>query len=280
MDKIDLLFETKKYWSDFQINLLMVLIYKVEKQDAAFKTYKLKAKDILIERLSFEELRSETQSFLKKTYEIQIGNKLVQLPIFSSIAFIKGEGMIEVGLHPIFKTYFLELKEEYTLITLKNLLKFKSIFSKNIYLFLKETNEVITIVTIDQLKEYLSLTEAYRDYNTFKKRVILQSQKELHNTDMAFFFEEIKESRKVDSIRFKQTQNTLLSARQKELQGKLIKETKVTAYQARRIVTRFMLQEVYSILYLIKEAEYSGQIKTNIAAYTVSTFNKIILQKK
>ena len=281
MDKINLLFETRKHWSDFQINLLINLIHKVEKDDKAFNSYKLKAKNILIEKLSFEELKLETQSFLNQHYEIEVRGRLTQLPLFLSITFIRGEGVIEVSLHPLFKIYFLELKEKYTLVTLKNILKFKSLFSKKIYLFLKKTNQRCIKITIDELKGQLGLITSYRDYNTFKKRVILQSQKELHNTDMAFFFKEIKNSRKVDSIQFEsiKLQNIVLSIQQKKIQNKLIKETKISDSQAKKIVIKFMPQEIYSILFLIKDAEYSGRIKVSLAGYTVSVFNRIILQK-
>ena len=98
MDKIDLIFETRKHWSDFQINLLVTLIYKVEKQDVVFKSYKIKAKDVLFKKLSFDELKLETQSFLFKIYEVQTSNKLTQLSIFSSLTFIIGEGIIEQEL--------------------------------------------------------------------------------------------------------------------------------------------------------------------------------------
>ena len=281
MNNIDLIFENRKDWSDFQINLLILLIHKVEIQDSVFNLYKLKAKDILVRKLSFEEFKHETKPFLSQIYEIEIENRLIQLPLFLSISFIIGEGIIEINLHNLFKAYFLELKEKYTLVTLKNILKFKSIFSKKLYLYLKNYDQKYTEITIDELKDKLDLSTSYRDYNTFKKRVILQSQKELCNTDMAFFFEEKKKSRKVNSIKFSliELQNIMLSPQQKKIQKKLIKETKITDNQAKRIVVRFIPQEIYSILYLIKSAEYSGQIKTSLAGYTVSVFNKITFQK-
>lgn len=280
MNKIDLLFESRKQWTDFQINLLISLIYKVGKKDPLLKIYKIKAKDILFHKQSLEELKAETKVFISQTYEIKTINKLTQLSIFSSISFIIGEGIIEITLHPLFKTYFLSLKENYTLITLKYLLNFKSIFSKKIYLFLKKTNEGVSI-SIEELKAKLKLEEAYQDYNTFKRRVVLQSQKELHNTDMAFLFEEVKASRKVEFIKFKQIliQNIELSNNQKELQKKLIEETKISKFQAKKIVIKFMSQEIYSTLYIINDAKYSGRIKTSLAGYTISIFNKMLIQK-
>jgi len=281
MKELDLLFDTRKHWSDFQINLLIDLINKVEKQDIESKVYQIKAKNVLFNKLSFDELRIETQFFLSRIYEVQTVNRLTQLSILSSITFIIGKGLIEVKLHPLFKAYFLELKERYTLVTIKNLLSFKSIFSKKLYLLLKKSNEINFTITINKLKEELDLIASYRDYNTFKKRIILQSQKELHNTDMSYFFEEIKKSRKVEAIEFKQIQfqNIILSPQQKELQNKLIKETKITETQSKKIVIKFMAQEVYTTLFLIKDLAYSGRIKTSLAGYTVSTFNRMLLQK-
>jgi plasmid replication initiation protein len=281
MNGIDLLFETRKQWSDFQIHLLLELIHKVEQGDNSYKVYKVKAKDILFQKISFETLQIETQIFFHKVYLVTDTNRLTQVSIFSSVTFLVGEGIIEIVLPPLIKTYFLALKNQYTLVTIKNILNFKSLYSKKLYLILKGFEEENITITVEDLKNQLNVTEVYRDYNTFKKRIILQAQKELHLTDIPFFFQEIKVSKRIVSIQFIKTaiHHIPISNEQIELQDKLIKDTKITALQAKRIVIKFTAQEIYSALYMIKDLEYSKRIKTNLAAYVVGVFNKKLLNK-
>ncbi len=281
MYDIDILFNTRNHWTAFQINLLITLIHKVKKEDTSFKTYSIKAKDILPHKMSFSQLKVETHKLLSRTYEVNDNKRVCQLAIISSIAFRKGEGIIEIIIHNLIKSYFLELKENYNIVSLKSLLSFKSIYSKKLYYWLKENRIEDHVVEIQNMKQYLGIEEKYSDYNTFKKRVIIQAQKELSNSDTPFLFQEVKSSRKVESIQFKivGVKEIPLSLKQQTLQQKLVKDTKITVLQARKIVIRFTKEEILSLLFLIKKANQTGQIKTSISGYTVGVFNTLLKQK-
>lgn len=278
---MDILFNTKNHWSLFQINLLTTLIHKVKKEDNAFKIYNIKAKEIIPSKMSFSELKISTLKLINRTYELNQNNKTYQISIISSIAFRRGEGILEIIIHPLIKHHFLNLKEKYTLISIKSLLSFKSIYSKKLYCWLKKNKEDIFIFNIQNMKQEFGIEERYSDYNTFKKRVILQAQKELSNSDFPFFFHEIKNSRKVESIQFLPVniKELLLSANQQELQQKLVKDTKITMLQAKKIVVRFSKEEILFLLFTIKKANQAGQIKTSLSGYTVGVFNTILKQK-
>lgn len=280
MYDIDILFNTRNHWTEFQINLLITLIHKVKKDDNVFKTYPIKAKEIIPYKMSFIELKEATLKLLNRTYEVSQNNRIYQVAIVSSIAFRRGEGVLEIILHPIIKSYFLELKEKYTLISIKYLLSFKSTYSKRLYIWLKEDRENF-IFDIQNMKQQFGIEERYSDYNTFKKRVILQAQRELSSSDFPFFFQERKNSRKVESIQFLPInfKEILLNVNQQNLQQKLVKDTKITMLQARKIVIRFSKQEILSLLFLIKKANQTGQIKTSLSGYTVGVFNTILKQK-
>ena len=280
MYDIDILFNTRNHWTEFQINLLITLIHKVKKDDNAFKIYPIKAKEIIPYKMSFIDLKKSTLKLLNRSYELSQNNRIYQVAIVSSITFRRGEGILEIILHPIIKSYFLELKEKYTLVSIKYLLSFKSTYSKRLYIWLKENRENF-IFDIQNMKQQFGIEERYSDYNTLKKRIILQAQKELSSSDFPFFFKEIKSSRKVESIQFLPVnfKEILLNVNQQNLQQKLVKDTKITMLQARKIVIRFTKEEILSLLFLIKKANQAGQIKTSLSGYTVGVFNTILKQK-
>lgn len=281
MTELDILFSTRYDWTRFQINLLTTLIHKVKKEDNSFKIYNIKAKDVLPNKMSFTELKRSTLKLLYRTYELKQNNRIHQVAIISSISFRKGEGILEIVFHPLIKSYFLHLKEKYTLVSIQSLLSFKSIYSKKIYVLLKQNNLDSITFHIQNMKQQFGIEEQYSDYNTFKKRVILQAQKDLSSSDLPFFFQEIKSSRKIERIQFLplDTKEILLNIEQQNLQQKLVKDTRITMLQARKIVIRFTKEEILSLLFLIKKVNQSGQIKTSLSGYTVGVFNTILKQK-
>ena len=99
----------------------------------------------------------------------------------------------------------LELKANFTRYYLKNVIKLKCSYSFRIYEFLKQVqgykNELI--IDVMELKIKMQLDNKYLDYFMFKKRVLIPAQKDINaRTDIYFTFEEIKQGKKVLSIRF------------------------------------------------------------------------------
>jgi len=82
----------------------------------------------------------------------------------------------------------------------------KSKYSPRIYEILK-CNEFkkqgYIEIEIDELRKLLKTEGMYHQYQDFKRKIIIQTQKELKKlTDISFEFEEIKTGRKVTSLKF------------------------------------------------------------------------------
>jgi plasmid replication initiation protein len=245
-------------------------------------TFTIKAKDVITDikpRMTFEDIRQETLTLLHKSYEIDEKRQFIQTSIFSSATFTKGQCLIKLTLSPAIIPYFEALQKEYSLVTIKDVIGFQSIYAIKIYLMLsKESRKGVFKIAISDLKARFNITNQYKDYNTFKNRVILQAQKELHNTHLAFSFQEVKEGRKVEFLIFKvlKINQITLSNQQNILAEKLIRELEVSSHQAKEIVVRFLPEEIHIIIYNIKERYRSGQIKNSLGAYSVGVFSHLL----
>ncbi len=113
------------------------------------------------------------------------------------------QGTVTFEISGLLKPYLLELKKNYTSYLLTHIPKLKSGYSIRLYELLHQYRKIG--------KRYFDLADLqekvgsnYHDkYNNFKRRVLLQSQKDLKkHTDLAFVFHEQKEGRKVVGIQF------------------------------------------------------------------------------
>ena len=191
--------------------LILTLSSMVQPTDEEFKPYTFKIAEF-IELLGVEnqakytEIPKITKELMKKVFEIQEGNTLLQVAWLSSARYEKGSGMVTLKFSPDLKPYMLQLKEKFTQYQLGNILSMKSKYSPRIYEILKcnefKKQGYIEIEIVD-LRNLLKAEDIYPRYNDFKRKVIEQSQKELKkNSDIDFDFEEIKTGRRVTSLKF------------------------------------------------------------------------------
>jgi plasmid replication initiation protein len=121
----------------------------------------------------------------------------------------KIQGYVSFEVNPRLKPYILFDKGvPYTSYYLENIVRLKSYYSIRIYELLKQFQGKDLggwyKIKIEDLRERLGITQLqYTRYNDFKRKVILQAQKELaEKTDIKFTFEEIKKGRKIETILF------------------------------------------------------------------------------
>lgn len=121
----------------------------------------------------------------------------------SSFEVSPKQGTITFEISGLLKPYLLGLKKNYTSYQLAYIPNLKSSYSIRLYELLHQYRRIG--------KRYFELSDlqkkvgsSYDDkYNNFKRRVLLQAQKDLkQHTDLAFAFDERKEGRKVCGIQF------------------------------------------------------------------------------
>ncbi|XZK86037.1 replication initiation protein (plasmid) [Clostridium perfringens] len=157
------------------LNMSIIFTYSYEE----FKPYIFKISDFMEllgvnTKTKYTEIPKITKDLMKKVFEIEEDDVIIQTAWLSSATYKKGSGIVELEFSPKLKPYMLKLNSMFTQYKLANILSMKSKYSPRIYEILK--------------------------CNEFKK---LRTKKELKKlSDIWFEFEEIKTGRKVTSIRF------------------------------------------------------------------------------
>lgn len=191
--------------------LILTLASMVQPDDEEFKPYKFRIFEFMKllgvdTKTKYTEVPKITKELMKKVFEIQEEDNLIQTAWISSAVYKKGSGYVELTFSPYLKPYMLKLNTMFTQYKLTNILSMKSKYSPRIYEILK-CNEFkkqgYVELGVEELRKLLKAENIYPRYNDFKRKIILQTQKELKKiSDISFEFEEIKTGRKVTSIKF------------------------------------------------------------------------------
>ena len=191
--------------------LILTLASMVQPTDEEFKSYKFKIKDFMKllgveDKSKYTKTPKITKELMKKVFEIEEGDTIIQTAWLCSATYKKGTGMVELEFSPKLKPYMLKLNNMFTQYKLVNILTMKSKYSPRIYEILKcnefKKQQCIEI-DIEELRKLLKCDVIYPLYADFKRRVIEQAQKELKKlADISFEFEEIKTGRTVTSLKF------------------------------------------------------------------------------
>lgn len=196
--------------------IILTLASMVQPDDEDFKPYKFRIADFMAllgvsDKSKYTEIPKITKELMKKVFEIQEGNKLIQTAWLSGAVYEKGSGEVELTFSSYLKPYMLKLNSMFTQYKLANILSMKSKYSPRIYEILKcnefKKQEYIQI-EVEELRKLLKADTVYPLYNDFKRYVIQRTQKELKKiSDISFDFEEVKTGRKVTDLRFYIHQN-------------------------------------------------------------------------
>lgn len=183
----------------------------VQPNDEEFKPYIFKISDFMEllgvnTKTKYTEIPKITKDLMKKVFEIEEDDVIIQTAWLSSATYKKGSGIVELEFSPKLKPYMLKLNSMFTQYKLANILSMKSKYSPRIYEILK-CNEFkkqnFVEIKITELRRLLKAENIYPLYSDFKRYIIIRTKKELKKlSDIWFEFEEIKTGRKVTSIRF------------------------------------------------------------------------------
>jgi len=214
--KSNVLIEANYKLSTLEQKIILYLISQIHKDDDDFKMYRLPIQEfseLLGYRGSpkYTELREITKNLMRKVLEIREGQKLKQMSWVSYVEYDGNSGYVSLSFDPRLKPYLLQLKREFTTYRLKNVMELKSSYSIRMYELLKRWQYVGGFeIRLDELRMMVGAGNKYREYHNFKKRVLNPAQQEIsEKTDIMFSYEEIREKRKVVSIRFHIKEKTI-----------------------------------------------------------------------
>ena len=243
--------------------LILTLASMVQPTDEEFKAYNFKIADFidllgLETQTKYTEIPKLTKELMKKVFEIQEGNAILQVAWLSSARYEKGSGVVTLKFSPDLKPYMLKLKEKFTQYQLANILSMRSKYSPRIYEILKcnEFKKQGHIeIEVEELRKLLKADNIYPLYADFKRKIIIQTQKELRKiSDINFDFEEIKTGRKVTSLKFYIHSNKDKAHKNNSASDEIA--ATVSNYQEE--ITMYPEDEIKSIILMMKDHNISS----------------------
>lgn len=196
----------------------------ISPSDSDFKDYTIKISEVaelfnLKGNSINDDLRRMTKELLSKPFEIILMDEddkskknIIQMNWFSKLKYNLSEGTIECSFDPTLKPYLLGLKEHFTSYKLNNITDLKSSYSLRIYEYMKSLQHLKRkVVSLDEFRKMLALDDKYELYGHLKSQVLIPSFEEINKeTDIIVSYSELKQSRKVVSLKFliRQKRNT------------------------------------------------------------------------
>lgn len=158
----------------------------------------------------FDKLKKLCKELLRSYVSVETKTSWNVFPIFHSIEYYETNDKVVVRFHESLIPYLKHAgKDVKTEESLNSIMDFKSKYSVLVYDICKKNlnnsdNMIETSIMVDELRSKLQIDEKkYKKYNDFKRKVLLQAQKEINDkSDIYFDIEEETSARKVKGIKF------------------------------------------------------------------------------
>ena len=211
------LVEARYKFNIWEMRIFTKMLTMIRREDEDFKEYRIYLKDIIHEfnlqkdNASYDWLKDGATRLMKKIITVvrqtEEGEMEFQTPIIAGVdSFVnrKQAKYIDISFHPKMKPFLLQLRSQFLMYDVRNILRLPSVYSIRVYELLKQYEKIgRRKIKVQELKEILGIEDKYKLYGHFKKRVIVKSQKDLEQyCDIRFEFEEQKAGRKVESLIF------------------------------------------------------------------------------
>ncbi|MEN7550434.1 replication initiation protein [Rapidithrix thailandica] len=253
---------------------------------------------------SFKEIVTSLKS---KPLHLENDEEVIICNWLGAVSLIKKSGEIKFAFEPQLEPFLFEVKKNFTMYPLHNIVRLKSSFSIRVYELLKQYALIgKRRFELQQLRGMLGIQDAlYSRYFDFKKRVLLTAQKELaKKTDISFTFKEEKKGRRIAYLTFYINQNESKGAvegeqvyelsleeepqntggqqlsleydKEQRLRERLL-ELQLDEWQVNRVVERVGVNGESGIWKLINEIKMDkrdGKVKGGIAGYTAKLLDK------
>lgn len=126
------------------------------------------------------------------------------IPICQNSVYNTKEGSLTIKFNEDIMPYLAQVKQKFVLYNLKEVANFGSLYSTRLYELIQEFKDTGYIIkSVTQLREVFAVGKKFTKYNDFKKYTFAHAVDEINaQYEMNLKFEELKEGRKVISIRF------------------------------------------------------------------------------
>jgi plasmid replication initiation protein len=196
----------------------------------------------------YKVVRTESVKLMDKKISYEDEKITLDSVLLASIVYNKAQGTYTFEFPKKLAPFLLQLKDNFTSYDLHNVLTLESAYSIRFFEFCKQYEKIGKFTFgVEELKEIFGITDKYKNYFDFKKKVILQAQKELKDyCELYFSFREVKEGKKVVELVFSIHKNAKRFERQPE---------KPHEQKPKEVVENPAVNEIYAMVqeYLTKD---------------------------
>lgn len=206
--------------------LVLWLASQVNHTDKDFKEHILSVRDFAkIADISEDGLYSDLQALTRRLMQRIITirhideNRLIQVAWLGAADYKLDKGTVALSFHPHLKPFMLELKKNFTVLNLSDVLSLKSVYAIRIFELLKQYETVgQRTIQLQELREFCGVkADQYKKYNDFRRKILDIATREINEkTPISIEYQEIKTSRKITEIYFSISTNRNYLNRQQE----------------------------------------------------------------
>ena len=207
--KSNILLEGRKSFSLLEMKLLLSIISQIKREDKDFERYRIHIQDFknLVDKqgLTYTRIRNTARTLKSKNIELETDTGHHQTSYFTDIFTYKNKGYMDCYISPFFKPYLLQLKREFTVYDIRNIINCKSVHSIRLYQLLKQYEKIGSrTICLKDLKFILGMDEdRYPRWNNFRSRILEVARKELKkHSDIYFEYETKRQGHQIHKVIF------------------------------------------------------------------------------
>lgn len=211
------LIESKHRLTLQEKKIMLFLMSQIKKNDEGFKKITVSVVDLLncleIKNNSmYSEIQKITEGLVGKKFVIEDLDKsnLIQASWLASAKYENKKGLVTFQISDTLLPYLLFLKNQFTVLRISDLMKFKSIYAIRIYELLKQKEDFCSrVIDISDLKIFCGIPEnKFTSVSNLRIKVLEIAKREINEkSDLYIDFEFLKKSREFVSIRFTMKKN-------------------------------------------------------------------------
>jgi plasmid replication initiation protein len=165
----------------------------------------------------YKIVRTESVKLLDKKIAYEDEKITLDSVLLASVVYNKKQGTYTFEFPKKLAPFLLQLKDNFTAYDLHNVLALESAYSIRFFEFCKQFEKIGKFTfQVEELKEVFGIKDKYKNYFDFKKKVIVQAEKELkEQCELYFTFKEIKQGKKIVELLFTIKKNSLKNSPEK-----------------------------------------------------------------
>ena len=198
-----------------QFKILLHMISKVDMSLEDFQPITIQISEFqkfanINTKAIYEVIEAQAEKLKNKSILYEDDEVKLSTNLLSSWKYHKKKGCYTFRFDPELKPFLLDLKENFTVYDIRNIIQLNSAYAIRFFEFCKQFENLGRFeMQIDEIKHLFKIEAKYKNYYDFKKYVIEQARKELKTYSELYFDidKEVKQSRKVVALRFKIIKN-------------------------------------------------------------------------